>query len=324
MLGPLAGGPGDEHPGDVLADRRGRVHGGRPGAGGGRDRDRRRRGGVAAARPDGAGAGGGPGAPAGRAVLPGGRLVRPVAWRRQPTRAARSTAAGRASARPRSGSSSRGWRRWSPRSMPRRPPRRATSVSWRRWPPPGSGPPTCSRPRQDRPRPAARRRPPDRGSVAEAWLATARALPAPAGGQGRRTRLARGGRDVGDADGPLRRGAGALARGRGLSRERRPDGRAGRRPRSRCWPPSTSPSGSTRSRSCASCASWPGGRGSPCRTRWTSSLADARRSRSASRSTPAARPRSRWPTRSTARGRTWSGPSPAIRPRRTAGRTRSG
>ena len=28
-------------------------------------------------------------------------------------------------------------------------------------------------------------------------------VPAPAGGQGRRTRLARGGRDVGDADGPL-------------------------------------------------------------------------------------------------------------------------
>ena len=93
-----------------------------------------------------------------------------------PTPAARSTAAGPASGRPRSGCSSPGWRRWSPRSTRPPPPRPASIASWRRWPPRASG-----RPRSSPRRPiscAPRATPMTAGSrrVAEASLATARAF----------------------------------------------------------------------------------------------------------------------------------------------------
>ena len=61
-----------------------------------------------------------------------------------PTPAGRSIAAGPSSAPPRSGCSSLGWPRWSPRSMPPPPPRPASTASSRRWPPPGNGRPRCS------------------------------------------------------------------------------------------------------------------------------------------------------------------------------------
>ena len=52
-------------------------------------------------------------------------------------------------------------------------------------------------------------------------------------------------------------------------------------PRHRCWTRSSSACGSARSRCCASCASWPVGRGSPCRPRSTTLLDDGRLRRSA-------------------------------------------
>ena len=100
-----------------------------------------------------------------------------------PTRAGRSTVAGRASARPRSGSSPPGWPRWSRASTRRPPPRLARTGSWRPSPRPASARPRCCARRRRSSVPAAPRARPDRaasprrtwrppGPSSGAWKAT--------------------------------------------------------------------------------------------------------------------------------------------------------
>ena len=287
----------------------------RPATGDRRDRDGRRRGrrrGCSARRSSSSTPSASPSWPARTTSRP---PRSPCGVATSPMPAARSTAAGRACARPRSGSSSRGWRRWSPRSMRRRPPRPARTASWRRWPPPASARTRCSTTASRLVRAGGR---PDDGRLATGRRGVAGhgpRLPAPARGRGR---AARPGGAVAEAWAaarrPVRRRAGTLAPGRGVSRAAAPDDRAGRRPRTRCSRRSSSAFGSARSRSCASCGSWPAGPGSPCRPRSTrcSPADDAAAGRHPDRRERRDR-RSRWPIASTARGQTSSGRSPAIR-----------
>ena len=158
----------------------------------------RRRGGVAAARPDGPGARGRPGAPAGRAVLPGGRLVRPVAWRRRrrepigrPRLGERPRDRGVGPRRADGGDGRPGRCRGGRRGAPAPP----AGAAGRR--PTADGRRARDRD-QDRP---GRRGAEDRRIAAGGGGVAGHGprLPAPAGGQGRRAGLAGGGRDVGDA-----------------------------------------------------------------------------------------------------------------------------
>ena len=104
--------------------------------------------------------------------------------------------------------------------------------------------------------------------IAEAYLATARGVPAASRGRRRRGGLGEGRDDVEGPRGPVRGGARPLAPGRGAARERRRALRPGGALAGPCWRRSASRSGWARGRSSAISRSSPAARGSTCRTRW--------------------------------------------------------
>ena len=230
-----------------------------------------------------------------------------------PTPADRSSAAGRPSARPRSGSSRRGWRRWSPRSMPRsareaREQRQLAPLAAARQ----RTAEVVAHGRRRSSAPAARRRRPvragsprrtwrPRGRSSAAWRATTTRPSGP------------GSRDAwAGPRGAVRRRPGPLAPGRGDPGRRAAGGpgradaadAAARGGRAR-------PSRSRRGRCCASCASWPAAPGSPCPPRsMRRSRTGCRRRADGCRSTA-----TRWARRPIGRtaGPTSSARSPASR-----------
>ena len=306
-------------PGARVAARRGRLPGGRrSSAGGRRDRDRRRRGGGPAARPDPARA---------RRAVREPQLAGPyylaaasfALWRGDIADASRSVDRGWASVRETedwvlvaqmaatvaqvdaaAAAEARDRRQLAPLAAARQRTADVLARGDRDRPRPAARPTTAGRgrwPRRTWPRPAPTSAgwrattTPALGAVAEAWD---------------------------DARRPVRGRAGALAPGRGDLGAAR-DGPAGRRPRSRCWPPRRSRSGSTRGRSCASFASSPAGRGSACRR---GRRAPRRRSRAGRHRDRRSAARPRRPTAGRGR-RSAVGPRPGRR-RRSARRAPPG